>query len=63
MDKIVIVTFTDPMMGLSYECKSIFRKLETNFADFAAKLAEEVNMMINFGRRYAQSSNYQKNIA
>ena len=29
--KINIVTFTDPMMGLSYECEPIFRKLETHF--------------------------------
>lgn len=33
MSKIVIVTFTDPMMGLSYECEPIFRKLETHFAE------------------------------
>ena len=32
MDKITLVTFTDPMMGLSYECEPIFRKLETHFA-------------------------------
>lgn len=31
MDKVIIKTFTDPMMGLSYECKPIFRKLETHF--------------------------------
>ena len=31
--KVNIVTFTDPMMGLSYECEPIFRKLETHFAD------------------------------
>ena len=30
-DKIIIFTFTDPMMGLSYECEPIFRKLETHF--------------------------------
>ncbi len=30
-DKITLVTFTDPMMGLSYECEPIFRKLETHF--------------------------------
>ena len=33
MEKIILVTFTDPMMGLSYECEPIFRKLETHFAD------------------------------
>lgn len=32
MDKITLTTFTDPMMGLSYECEPIFRKLETHFA-------------------------------
>jgi len=32
-EKISLVTFTDPMMGLSYECEPIFRKLETHFAD------------------------------
>ena len=31
-EKITLVTFTDPMMGLSYECEPIFRKLETHFA-------------------------------
>lgn len=30
-DKVIITTFTDPMMGLSYECEPIFRKLETHF--------------------------------
>lgn len=30
-DKISLVTFTDPMMGLSYECEPIFRKIETHF--------------------------------
>ncbi|MBQ2663411.1 MAG: DsbA family protein [Clostridia bacterium] len=33
MDKVIITTFTDPMMGLSYECEPIFRKLETHFKD------------------------------
>lgn len=33
MGKIKLTTFTDPMMGLSYECEPIFRKLETHFAD------------------------------
>ena len=32
-DKITLVTFTDPMMGLSYECEPIFRKIETHFAE------------------------------
>lgn len=31
--KISITTFTDPMMGLSYECEPIFRKLETHFGE------------------------------
>ena len=30
-NSVVITTFTDPMMGLSYECEPIFRKLETHF--------------------------------
>ena len=30
-EKIKLLTFTDPMMGLSYECEPIFRKLETHF--------------------------------
>lgn len=29
---VTITTFTDPMMGLSYECEPVFRKLETHFA-------------------------------
>ena len=32
MNKITLTTFTDPMMGLSYECEPIMRKLETHFA-------------------------------
>lgn len=32
MNKITLTTFTDPMMGLSYECELIMRKLETHFA-------------------------------
>ena len=31
--KVTITTFSDPMMGLSYECEPIFRKLETHFPD------------------------------
>ena len=31
MKKLVITTFTDPMMGLSYESEPLFRKLETHF--------------------------------
>lgn len=30
-NKISLTTFTDPMMGLSYECEPVFRKLETHF--------------------------------
>lgn len=30
-EKIIITTFTDPMMGLSWECEPLFRKLETHF--------------------------------
>ena len=32
MNKITLTTFTDPMMGLSYECEPVMRKLETHFA-------------------------------
>lgn len=32
-DKMIITTFTDPMMGLSYECEPIFRRLETHFCN------------------------------
>ena len=31
-EKIIVTTFTDPMMGLSWECEPLFRKLETHFA-------------------------------
>lgn len=31
-ENVILTTFTDPMMGLSYECEPIFRKLETHFA-------------------------------
>ena len=30
-EKITLITFTDPMMGISYECEPIFRKIETHF--------------------------------
>lgn len=33
MKKVTILHFTDPMMGLSYECEPIFRKLETHFEE------------------------------
>lgn len=32
-EKISLVIFTDPMMGLSYECEPIMRKIETHFAN------------------------------
>ena len=32
MKKVTIINFTDPIMGLSYECEPIFRRLETHFA-------------------------------
>lgn len=31
MDKVIITTFTDPMMGLSYETEPVFRQLEIHF--------------------------------
>ena len=31
-EKVIITTFTDPMMGISWECEPLFRKLETHFA-------------------------------
>lgn len=31
MSNVTITTFTDPMMGLSYECEPVFRRLETHF--------------------------------
>lgn len=33
MDKVIVTIFTDPMMGLSYECEPIFRKLETHYKE------------------------------
>ena len=33
MSKVIITTFTDPMMGLSYEREPVFRKLETHFRE------------------------------
>ena len=43
MDKVIITTFTDPMMGLSYETEPVFRKLETHFAD---KIEFKYNMSL-----------------
>ena len=31
MGKVTITTFTDPMMGLSYECEPVYRRLEVRF--------------------------------
>ncbi len=31
MEKVIITIFTDPMMGLSYECEPVFRSLESHF--------------------------------
>ena len=31
--KVIITTFTDPMMGLSYECEPLFRRLESHYGD------------------------------
>lgn len=33
MEKVIITIFTDPMMGLSYECEPVFRKLETHYKE------------------------------
>ncbi|MBO6240594.1 MAG: DsbA family protein [Butyrivibrio sp.] len=33
MDKIIITTFTDPMMGLTYECEPIYDKLQEYYGD------------------------------
>ena len=31
MEKVTLTTFTDPMMGLSYECEPVYRRLEVRF--------------------------------
>lgn len=33
MEKIILTTFTDPMMGLSYEQEPVYEKLATHFGD------------------------------
>lgn len=33
MSYITLMTYTDPMMGLSYESELMYRKLETHFAN------------------------------
>lgn len=51
MEKVIITTFTDPMMGLSYECEPIFRKLETHFKgkiEFRYKMGGLVRDMYDF---------------
>lgn len=50
-DKLIITTFTDPMMGLSYESLPVFRKLETHFRDkiiYATKMAGLVKNVYDF---------------
>ena len=31
MEKLMITTFTDPMMGLTYECEPIYDKLKVRY--------------------------------
>ena len=31
MDRLMITTFTDPMMGLTYECEPIYDKLKVRY--------------------------------
>ncbi len=33
MEKIILTTFTDPMMGLSYEQEPVYEKLKEHFGD------------------------------
>ena len=42
MNKVTILTFTDPMMGLSYESEPVFRKLETHFDELEFKFLMSV---------------------
>lgn len=42
MNKVTIMTFTDPMMGLSYESEPVFRKLETHFDEIEFKFLMSV---------------------
>ena len=51
MEKVVLMTFADPMMGLFYECEPIYRKLETHFAgkiEFQYVMAGLVRDVIDF---------------
>lgn len=32
MDRIILTTFTDPMMGLSYECEPVYEQLNSRYA-------------------------------
>ena len=48
MDKIIITTFTDPMMGLTYECEPIYDKLKEHYGDaleFKYIMADVSNFM------------------
>lgn len=50
-EKLFITTFTDPMMGLSYESMPVLRKLETHFGDkivFGTKMAGLVRDVYDF---------------
>ncbi|MBR0510886.1 MAG: hypothetical protein IJJ85_12285 [Clostridia bacterium] len=33
MEKVILTIFTDPMMGLSYECEPIFDRLKNEYGD------------------------------
>ena len=42
MKKVTVLTFSDPMMGLSYESEPVFRKLETHFEEIDFKFLMSV---------------------
>ena len=51
MENVTLTTFTDPMMGLSYECEPVYRRLEVRFGgqiEFRTVMAGLVRDMSDF---------------
>ncbi|MBQ9002715.1 MAG: hypothetical protein IJ087_12760, partial [Eggerthellaceae bacterium] len=45
MDKIVITQFTDPMMGLSWECEPMLQRVRERFGD-AVELRDVMGVLV-----------------
>lgn len=65
MSKIILTTFTDPMMGLTYECEPIYDKLKKKYQDnieFRFVMAGLVRDVSDFMNEYELSLSTEKGI-